>query len=609
MASSSPVDLITTTKPRQRGSSRPPPQRQQHHAESSSSSSPPPPPLPSSSSSSPSLPHRILAVLSPLHAPLSIFLLFANYFLAQYDKFVLSYFRPSILRDLAITDPQYALLSGYSTGIVYALLALPLAFLADHARARVWTLSAASSWWSLCVIFQGLASTFPELYCARLGMGIGQSAVEALSVSLISDLVRWSDVFVGNSVFYVGVYVGEAVSGNIASVFRETGQSWRVALRAIGITGLVVGMLVRVVIREPERRKGLVALVKEGSQRVGGGDGDGEGEGAVDLLGVRYGRPAVEGEDERVGDGGDGHDGCLEPGAVMDTTGNDDKPRSTTRAAPPRQQLLGGWKLAREEIKQTLDYLVRMRSFWALLLSSSCRLLAGNVFGYYMPGYLGGLYPNTTTLFSRYGIIVGVVGSFSVLLGGVLSSVFWKHTKLMPLFLTAGGGMISSVFVMLMIFSNEVENGNEDEGVKVLYGVMVGAYLTAEMWLGCFFAFVALLLPPRFKTFGLAIWGSVQVLVYSSGPEIMGLALKDVESGTDEYETVTRVALGTIITVGYWGCGLGLLASVGLVRRDLRGEFVGGELGWGRKWAFLGFGIGVVAMVVTLFVFSLVYGV
>src|SRR5215469_16427671 len=136
--------------------------------------------------------------LRTAHIYLSVTLLFTNYFLSQYDKFIFSYFQSSVMTSLSLMPTQYSLLSGYSTGIVYAALALPVAFVADWTRARLWTLSIAATWWSLCVVFQGLARSFAHMYCARLGMGIGQAAVEALSVSLISDLVgEWRDVFVG----------------------------------------------------------------------------------------------------------------------------------------------------------------------------------------------------------------------------------------------------------------------------------------------------------------------------------------------------------------------------------------------------------------------------
>ena len=132
-------------------------------------------------------------ILNVLYVSLSIFILFLNYFLAQYDKFVLSYFQNDVINSLNLTSTDYGVLSGYATGIVYALLAIPVAFVADYADARIWVLSVAALWWSLCVLFQGLSRNFWQILLARIGMGIGQAPVEALSISIISDLVepRW----------------------------------------------------------------------------------------------------------------------------------------------------------------------------------------------------------------------------------------------------------------------------------------------------------------------------------------------------------------------------------------------------------------------------------
>jgi hypothetical protein len=224
-----------------------------------------------------------------------------------------------------------------------------------------------------------------------------------------------------------------------------------------------------------------------------------------------------------------------------------------------------------------------------------------------MPSYLGDTYLSHPELYSRYGIIVGAVGSVTVLSGGVLTSLLWPRTKLTPIYLTAIGGMISSLFVLLMIFSRNIANGSEDRGIRILYGVMSLAYLTAELWLGCLFALIALLLPPAYKTFGLAIWGSVQVLIYSSGPQIIGLALMNEETRSEKYRRATQICLAVIIPVGYWLAGVGFLLSVPLVKQDLKEEFVEGPLSTRRKTGLWTFGGILAVVVVTLFVVSLVY--
>lgn len=128
---------------------------------------------------------------------ISLILLFLNYFLAQYDKFILSYFQTEVITSLNLSEASYGILSGYATGIVYALLALPTAYIADFTEARVWVLTVSAIWWSLCAIFQGLSHNFWQILLARIGMGIGQAPVEALSVSLVSDLMGKEYVFFG----------------------------------------------------------------------------------------------------------------------------------------------------------------------------------------------------------------------------------------------------------------------------------------------------------------------------------------------------------------------------------------------------------------------------
>lgn len=389
------------------------------------------------------------ASLSNLHIALSIVVLLINYFLAQYDKFILSYFQLPLSAELHLAPSQYSILSGYATGIVYAIAALPIAYLADYLpQARVWTLTVAALWWSLCTVFQSLARTFPELLLARIGMGLGQSVVEPIGVSLISDMFSMHrTVFIGESVLFVGVYIGEAISGRIATAFTDNDLGWRIALRAIGITGLVVAVLLRLIVRDHRRLPSAITTnAEDGRQRV-------------EL-----------------------HNTCS----------------------------------AAKQLHDTFRYIMRMRSFWLLTLSASIRQLAGNVFGYYMPSYLSSTYPSHRSLLENYGIIVGVVGSVAVLTGGATTRLLWTRTKTTPLYLTAIGGMVSSVFVLLMLFSRRLAHNDEGRGLRILYGTMSIAYLTAELWLGALSGLIALILPPANKTFGLAIYSAIQVLIYSS---------------------------------------------------------------------------------------------
>ena len=138
-------------------------------------------------------PQKPQGILHNLYIAVCVFLLFLTFFIAQFDKFILSYFQEDVIKSLNLSSIDYGVLSGYATSIVFALFALPTAFIADFTEGRVWVLTIAALWWSLCVLFQGLSHNFWQILLARIGMGIGQAPVEALSISLISDLVssRW----------------------------------------------------------------------------------------------------------------------------------------------------------------------------------------------------------------------------------------------------------------------------------------------------------------------------------------------------------------------------------------------------------------------------------
>ena len=131
--------------------------------------------------------------LHVLYIAACVFLLFLTFFIAQFDKFILSYFQEEVIDSLNLSSIDYGVLSGYATSIVFALCALPTAFIADFTEGRVWCLTIAALWWSLCVLFQGLSHNFWQILLSRIGMGIGQAPVEAISISLISDMVspKW----------------------------------------------------------------------------------------------------------------------------------------------------------------------------------------------------------------------------------------------------------------------------------------------------------------------------------------------------------------------------------------------------------------------------------
>lgn len=115
-----------------------------------------------------------------------------------------------------------------------------------------------------------------------------------------------------------------------------------------------------------------------------------------------------------------------------------------------------------------------------------------------------------------------------------------------------------------MTFSRQL-GGSRSKGLAILFGNLAAAYITAELWLGAVAATVVRLLPIRYKTLGFAVYALINLIVYSSGPEIVAIAQyrsgvePDIDPG--RYVYVTRIILCVIIPFGYSAAALCFLLA------------------------------------------------
>jgi predicted MFS family arabinose efflux permease len=144
---------------------------------------------------------------------------------------------------------------GFLTGIAFALFytcaGIPIARLADRGARRT-IIAVGLAVWSAMTAVSGLVRSFTELALARIGVGVGEAACVPPAHSLLSDYFPPERRATALAVFSMGVHVGVAfgflLGGWIAEYF-----GWRRAFFAVGIPGIVLAVLVRLTIREPER--------------------------------------------------------------------------------------------------------------------------------------------------------------------------------------------------------------------------------------------------------------------------------------------------------------------------------------------------------------------
>lgn len=167
------------------------------------------------------------------------------------DRNVLGILLEDIKADLQISDTQLGLLTGPAFAVTNAIAGIPLARMADRWSRRdivAWGLLS----WSVLTALQGLTRTFGSLLVARIGVGIGEASTGPSAHSLISDYFPLRQRATAISLYTIGGHLGVWVAFLVGGWLSDA-YSWRTALVAVGLPGIVLALLFRFTVREPVR--------------------------------------------------------------------------------------------------------------------------------------------------------------------------------------------------------------------------------------------------------------------------------------------------------------------------------------------------------------------
>ncbi|GGB32582.1 MFS transporter [Sphingomonas metalli] len=167
------------------------------------------------------------------------------------DRQILGILAPSIKADLALSDTQLGALGGLAFALLYSTLAIPLAWLADR-TSRSWVITVSLAVWSGFTALCGYAGSFWQLFWCRLGVGVGEAGGVAPSYALIADYFPAGQRARALSVYSLGIPLGSAAGVMLGGWIAAT-IDWRTAFVAVGIAGVVVAPLFRLIVREPAR--------------------------------------------------------------------------------------------------------------------------------------------------------------------------------------------------------------------------------------------------------------------------------------------------------------------------------------------------------------------
>ncbi|RJF93757.1 spinster family MFS transporter [Sphingomonas cavernae] len=167
------------------------------------------------------------------------------------DRQILGILAGPIKDDLALSDKQLGLLGGIAFALLYSTLAVPLAWLADR-TSRTWVITVSLAVWSGFTALCGFASSFGQLFFARLGVGVGEAGGVAPSYAVIADYFPSQERARALSIYSLGIPLGSA-AGVLFGGYIAASIDWRTAFIAVGLAGIVVAPIFRLVVREPVR--------------------------------------------------------------------------------------------------------------------------------------------------------------------------------------------------------------------------------------------------------------------------------------------------------------------------------------------------------------------
>jgi predicted MFS family arabinose efflux permease len=189
-------------------------------------------------------------------------LLLLAYIFNFLDRQILGILAVPIKADLHLTDTQFGAIGGLAFALLYSVLGIPLALLADRTR-RSAVIAGALAVWSGFTALCGLAAGYGQLFLFRLGVGVGEAGGVAPSYALIADYFPPERRARALAIYSLGIPIGLA-SGTLLGAYIAHWVSWRAAFATMGVAGILLAPVMLLFVKDkPERAAGPQAPLRE----------------------------------------------------------------------------------------------------------------------------------------------------------------------------------------------------------------------------------------------------------------------------------------------------------------------------------------------------------
>ncbi|MDQ3145006.1 MAG: MFS transporter [Pseudomonadota bacterium] len=167
------------------------------------------------------------------------------------DRQILGILAGPIMKDLQLSDAEFGAIAGIAFAILYSVLAIPLAMLADRtSRSKV--IAGSLAVWSGFTALCGTATGFSQLFLYRLGVGVGEAGGVAPSYALIADYFPPAKRARALAIFSFGVPLGLGF-GTLIGAYLAAWIDWQAAFFIMGAAGVLLAPIMLIVVRDPPK--------------------------------------------------------------------------------------------------------------------------------------------------------------------------------------------------------------------------------------------------------------------------------------------------------------------------------------------------------------------
>ncbi|KQS36263.1 MFS transporter [Pedobacter sp. Leaf194] len=160
-------------------------------------------------------------------------------FLNYFDRIMITSMRDPIVKEFALSDAQFGLLTSVFLWS-YGILSPFGGFFADkYSRRKVIIFSV--SIWSAVTLWTGFTSSFNEMLVARVFMGLSEACYIPAALALITDYHKGKTRSLATGLHMSGLYAGLALGGLGGYIAELWG--WRSGFHVFGVFGILYSFL------------------------------------------------------------------------------------------------------------------------------------------------------------------------------------------------------------------------------------------------------------------------------------------------------------------------------------------------------------------------------